>query len=236
VPQEDRTAPLWERRKARCSCYIEARSIAASAAPTKAARSTPVGAPEGAMLFAHRSQEHRGCRRSHKGAHRRCHKRIAPHPCGSAARRDALRTSKPGASRLPPLPQKPRAAPLWERRKARCPCYIEAGSIAGDSCHPWHSAFGPASRFAPAPRGRSPPLPQKQRAAPLWERRKARCSCYIEAGSPSHEKAHRRSHNGEVRRACTSCRIGLPDQCIAQVTLTPIERSGANVESSSAVA
>jgi hypothetical protein len=100
LPQrQEQSALLWERRKARCSSHIEADSIAAAAAPTKAERGGPVGAPGGAMLLLHRSQKHRGCRRSHKS-------RSSQRPCGSAGRRDALRTSKPTASRLPPLPQK----------------------------------------------------------------------------------------------------------------------------------
>jgi hypothetical protein len=49
-------SPLWERRKARCPSRIEARSIAARAASTKAEHRRPCGAPEGAMPLAHRSQ------------------------------------------------------------------------------------------------------------------------------------------------------------------------------------
>jgi hypothetical protein len=75
LPQEQSPARLWERRKARCSSHIAARSIAASAAPTRAERRAPVGAPAGAMLFADRSQKHRGFRRSHTST--------APRPVGA---------------------------------------------------------------------------------------------------------------------------------------------------------
>jgi hypothetical protein len=98
---------------------LRTKGIAAAAAPTGNRRAL-VGAPEGAMLPALRSHKHRGCRRSHRDTAR---------PCGSAGRRDASRTSKPQASRLPPLPQGIGAL-LWERRKARCFPHFEATSIA----------------------------------------------------------------------------------------------------------
>jgi hypothetical protein len=117
------------------------------------------------MPLPHRSQPHRGCRRSHKS-------RARP-PCGSAGRRDALAASKPTASRLPPLPQKQSAAR---------PCGSAGRRDALAASMPTASRLPPHKSSARRPCGsagrrdafrtskptasRLPPLPQKQCAAP----------------------------------------------------------------------
>jgi hypothetical protein len=145
-------APLWERRKLRCSSHIKAKASRLPPLPQEQKHGPPVGAPEGAMLFAHRSQKHRGCRRSHKSSarrpcgsagrrdalatpkpkhrgFRRSHKSRSAAPCGSAGRRDAFRPSKPKHRGCRRSHKSKSAAPLWERRKARCSSHIEANSI-----------------------------------------------------------------------------------------------------------
>jgi hypothetical protein len=60
-----RATALWERRQARCSSPSKPKHRGFRRSH-KSRSTAPVGAPEGAMLFAHRSHKHRGCRRSHK--------------------------------------------------------------------------------------------------------------------------------------------------------------------------
>jgi hypothetical protein len=175
-------APLWERRKLRCSSHIKAKASRLPPLPQEQKHGPPVGAPEGAMLFAHRSQKHRGCRRSHKSSarrpcgsagrrdalatpkpkhrgFRRSHKSRSAAPCGSAGRRDAFRPSKP----------KHRGCRRSHKSRSTAPCGSAGRRDALATSKPKHRGFRRSHK--------------SKSAAPLWERRKARCSSHIEANS-----------------------------------------------------